>query len=86
MDEQFTVERARKVLREDIADYYSAVVGGLEPRIADRPSFLNMRDILAGLRTEMTLGEEPVTQETIADIAKQATQLAELALQRDEEP
>ncbi|TAE76492.1 MAG: hypothetical protein EAZ65_06885 [Verrucomicrobia bacterium] len=83
---QFSPERAKHVMREDIADYYSAVVGGLEPRIADRPSFLNMRDILAGLRTEMTLGEEPVAQETIADIAKQATQLAELALQRDEEP
>jgi len=34
----------------------------------------------------MTLGEDPVTQETIAGISKQATKLAELALQRDEEP
>jgi hypothetical protein len=86
VEAQFSPERAKHVMREDIADYYSAVVGGLEPRIADRPSFLNMRDILAGLRAEMTIGEQPVTRETVNGISKQAAKLAELALQRDDEP
>lgn len=86
VETQFSVERSKHIMREDIADYYSAVVSGLEPRVADRPSFLNMRDILSGLRTEMTVGEEPVTQETIAGISKKAGELAELALQREEEP
>jgi len=86
VEAQFSPERAKHVMREDIADYYSAVVGGLEPRIADRPSFLNMRDILAGLRAEMTPGDQPVTVATIAGISKQAAKLAELALQRDDEP
>jgi hypothetical protein len=45
-----------------------------------------MRDILSGLRTEMTLDEKPVTKETIAAISKQAAKLAELALQREEGP
>ncbi len=86
VESQFSVERSKHIMREDIADYYSAIVSGLEPRVSERPSFLNMRDILSGLRNEMTLGEDPVTQETIAGISKQATKLAELALQRDEEP
>lgn len=87
VETQFSVERSKHIMREDIADYYSAVVSGLEPRVSERPSFLNMRDILSGLRTEMTVDEEsPVTQETIAGISKQANKLAELALQRDEEP
>lgn len=84
VEAQFSPERAKHIMREDIADYYLAVVAGLEPRIAERPSFLNMRDILAGLRTEMTPGEEPVTRETIAGISKQAAKLAELALQHEE--
>ncbi len=86
VESQFSVERSKHIMREDIADYYSAIVSGLEPRVSERPSFLNLRDILSGLRTEMTLGEDPVTQETIAGISKQANKLAELALQRDEEP
>jgi hypothetical protein len=86
VETQFSVERSKHIMREDIADYYSAVVSGLEPRVADRPSFLTMRDILAGLRTEMTVGEAPVTRETIAGISKQAAKLAELALQREEGP
>lgn len=87
VEAQFSVERSKHIMREDIADYYSAVVSGLEPRVSERPSFLNMRDILSGLRTEMTVDEEsPVTQATIAGISKQASKLAELALQRAEEP
>ncbi len=83
---QFSESRAKQVMREDIADYYSSIVSSLEPRISERPNFVAMRDIFAGLRTEMTLGEEPPTKERIEEIHKQAAKLAELALQRQEGP
>jgi hypothetical protein len=83
VDKQFGVERARKVMREDIADYYTESVAGLEPRISERPNYLAMRDVLAGLRAEMTLneGEEP-KPERIREIREQAAKLVQLALQR----
>jgi hypothetical protein len=80
---QFSAERARKVMREDIADYYTESVAGLEPRISERPSYVKMRDLLAGMRSEMVLkeGEEP-TPAKIAEIKDKAKELANLALQR----
>ncbi len=83
VDKQFSPERARKVMREDIADYYTESVAGLEPRISERPNYLEMRDILSGLRNEMVIadGTEP-TNAKIAEIRKQAAKLVELALQR----
>jgi hypothetical protein len=85
VDKQFSAERARKVMREDIADYYTESVAGLEPKISERPNYLAMRDLLAGLRTEMVLqdGVDP-TPELMAEIRKQAAKLAELALQRQQ--
>jgi hypothetical protein len=85
VDKQFSVERARKLMREDIADYYTESVAGLEPRISERPNYLGIRDLLAGLRTEMVLeeGKEP-TPELMAEIRKQAAKLVELALQRQQ--
>lgn len=83
VDKQFSEERARKVMREDIADYYTESVAGLEPRISERPNYLALRNLLAGLRTEMVLkeGEQP-TKESMKEIRKQAAKLVELALQR----
>jgi hypothetical protein len=83
VDKQFSTERARKVMREDIADYYTESVAGLEPRISERPNYLAMRDLLAGLRAEMVLkdGEEP-TPEMMTEIREQAAKLVGLALQR----
>jgi hypothetical protein len=83
VDKQFSPKRARMVLREDIADYYTESVAGLEPRISERPNYLAMRDVLAGLRTEMVVedGKEP-TPELMAGIRKQAAKLVELALER----
>ncbi|RPJ34670.1 MAG: hypothetical protein EHM17_05670 [Verrucomicrobiaceae bacterium] len=83
VDKQFSPERARKVMREDIADYYTETVAGLEPRISERPNYLAMRDLLAGLRAEMVLndGHEP-TPEIMKEIREQAAKLVELALQR----
>jgi hypothetical protein len=77
------VERARKVMREDIADYYTESVAGLEPRISERPNYLKMRDLLAGLRTEMVLkdGQNP-TPEMMKEIRQKAAELVGLALQR----
>lgn len=85
VDNQFTAERARKVMREDIADYYAESVTGLEPKISERPNYLAMRDLLAALRTEMTVpdGQEP-TKEMMTEIRKQAAKLVELALQRQQ--
>ena len=83
VDKQFSVERARKVMREDIADYYTESVAGLEPRISERPNYRAMRDVLAGLRSGMVLkdGEQP-TPQLIKEIRGQAAKLVELALQR----
>jgi len=83
VDKQFSVERARKVMREDIADYYTESVAGLEPRISERKNYLAMRDLLAGLRGEMVIkeGEEP-TPEMMKEIRVQAAKLVELALER----
>lgn len=85
VDKQFSVERARKVMREDIADYYTESVTGFEPSISERPNYMAMRDLLAGLRTEMVVpeGKQP-TPEMMADIRKQAAKLVELALQRQQ--
>lgn len=85
VDKQFSTERARKVMREDIADYYTESVAGLEPSISERPNYVAMRDLLAGLRTEMTLedGKEP-TAEVMKEIRIQAGKLVELALQRQQ--
>lgn len=83
VDKQFSPERAGKLMREDIADYYTESVAGLEPRISERPNYTEMRDILSGLRHAMVVedGSEP-TKEQISEIRKQAAKLAELALQR----
>jgi len=83
VDKQFSPQRAEKVMREDIADYYTESVAGLEPRISERPNYTEMRDILSGLRNLMVVedGKEP-SKEQIAEIRQQAAKLAELALQR----
>jgi hypothetical protein len=83
VDKQFSVERARKVMREDIADYYTESVAGLEPRISERPNYLAIRDLLAGLRTEMVMeeGAEPDPGK-MSEIRAQAAKLVELALER----
>lgn len=86
VDAQFSPDRAKIIMREDIADYYSSIISGLEPRISERPSFQNMVDILFDLRTEMVLDGKPATHEQITKISTQASKLAELALQREDSP
>ncbi|MCX8496882.1 MAG: hypothetical protein ORN51_11935 [Akkermansiaceae bacterium] len=85
VEKQFSEERARKVMREDIADYYTESIGGLEPKISERPNYIAMREVLSGLRTGMVLEEgKPPTIEIIKDIRQQAAKLVELALQRQQ--
>lgn len=83
VDKQFSPERARKVMRKDIAEYYSDCITGLESKISDRPNYLAMRDMLEGLGKKMTLenGQEP-TPEMMKEIRKISSQLVDLALQR----
>ncbi len=83
VDNQFSPERARKVMRQDIAEYYSDCVTGLEPRISDRPNYLAMHDLLETLSKKMTLepGTDP-TPETMKETRKISAQLVELALTR----
>lgn len=79
----FTEERARTLMREDIADYYTEMVGSLEPRIAERPNFLRMRELLTTLREEMTLdtGVAP-TAADVDSILKVAKELSKVAQER----
>ncbi len=85
VDKQFSVERAKQIMREDIADYYTDSVSGLEPRISERPNYLAIRELLSELRTGMTLGNnEKPTPEKIAAIRKKANELVKLALQRQQ--
>lgn len=85
VEKQFSPERAEKIMREDIADYYTESVAGLEPRISERPNYLEIRDLLSGLRHEMVIpkGEE-ATPEKVKEIREQAAKLVKLALQRQE--
>lgn len=85
VDKQFSPERATKVMREDIADYYTEIVAGLEPRISERPNYLEIRDLLSGLRNEMVIAEGvPPTAERVKEIREQAAKLVALALQRQD--
>jgi hypothetical protein len=81
VERQFSEERATKIMREDIADYYTESIASLEPRISERQNYLQMREILSGLRNEMVIDDVP-TKEEIVTIREQAAKLVELALQR----
>lgn len=85
VDKQFSPERARKVMRQDIAEYYSDCITGLEPKISARPNYLAIRDLLERLSKKMNLknGQEP-TPESMKEIRKVSTQLVELALKRQQ--
>jgi hypothetical protein len=80
---QFSPERARKVMRQDIAEYYSDCLTGLDPRISSRPNYTTMHGVLEGLSAKMTLsrGQEP-TPDSMKEIRQTAAQLVDLALKR----
>lgn len=80
VEKKFTVERARTLFREDVADYYAESIGSLDPAISERPYILKMRELLQGLRTAMALeeGVEP-TEEAVQEMAKVALELVTIA-------
>lgn len=83
VDKQFSPERARKVMREDIADYYADTVSSLEPKISERPNYIQLRDLLITLKAEMTIPEgKAPTPENIKQLRSQAAKLVALALKR----
>lgn len=83
VEKQFTEERAKMIMREDIADYYTESVASLEPRISERPNYIKVREILSGLRHEMVLEDKEVpTAEKVAAIKQQSDRLVEFTLQR----
>lgn len=87
VERQFDERRAREIMREDIADYYASIVGSLEPRIAERPDFVQMRELLSTMRGSMLIDDDnPPTLERVVEIRKQSDKLADLALERSETP
>jgi hypothetical protein len=85
VDKQFSPERARKVMRQDIAEYYSDCITGLEPEISARPNYIAMRDLLESLSEKMNLqNSQAPTPEAMKDIRQISTQLVELALKRQQ--
>ena len=85
VNKEFTEERANQLFREDIADYYEGSIGGLEPRISQKPTFIAIREICSGLKVTMTLGpdEEP-SEDKVKEITAMAKKLATLALTREQ--
>lgn len=83
VSEDFTEERANQLFREDIADYYSSIIGSLDPRVSTRPNMVQIREICSGLRNTMTLAsdEEP-TEAKVQEIKEQSSKLAALVLSR----
>lgn len=79
----FSEERANQLFREDIADYYEAIIGSLDPRVSQRKHMVTIREICSGLKNTMTLAadEEP-TEAKVAEIKEQSAKLAKLALSR----
>ena len=84
VNQEFTEERANQLFREDIAEYYETSLGGLEPRISEKESFIAIIEICSGLKKTMTLGpdEEP-SEAQVIEITAQSKKLAILALTRE---
>ncbi len=82
---QFSVERSKQVMREDIADYYASVISGLEPRLSERANFVAMSEILGVLSREMVTDGNPATKERMKEIQKEAQKLVDLALTRQDQ-
>ncbi len=85
VDKQFTRTRAKELMREDIAEYYTEILGSLHPDISQRPNIVQMREILSDLRSIMVIEEEnPPTKNTVTEILKSAAELNRLAALRVE--
>lgn len=88
VQKQYSPARAKELMREDIADYYTETLGTLHPRISERPNFVEMREIMSGLRNDMVMDEEEkkvVTEAMVASILAKSAKLVTLASKRVEE-
>jgi hypothetical protein len=88
VQKQFSPERGKELMREDIADYYTETIGTLHPRISERPNFVEMREILSGLRNEMVMDDtekKVVTEAMVNSILAKSSKLVELASKRVDE-
>jgi hypothetical protein len=88
VQKQFSPERGKELMREDIADYYTETIGTLHPRISERPNFVEMREILSGLRNEMVMDDtekKVVTEAMVSSILAKSSKLVELASKRVDE-
>jgi len=83
VDKKYTIDRAKVLYREDIADYYEYSLSSLNPKLAKRQSFKDIKKNVTSLKTVMLLkeGQEP-TKSGVTLIKKHATALSELALKR----
>ena len=78
---KFTPEKGVTLFREDIADYYSESIGGLNPEISGRPYIKKMRELLHGLRNAMVLDiDTKPTAKQVAEVNEVAIELAQIAL------
>lgn len=80
VNKKFTVTRAQTLFREDVADYYAESIGSLNPAISQKAYILQMRELLQGLRTAMSLeeGEKP-TKEAVEEVGTVALKLVTIA-------
>jgi len=77
---KFTEQRAGRLFREDIADYYTEMIGALDPSISELPHMIKMRELLSGLRSAMTLAPNQVPKlDDVKEIQTVATELANFA-------
>lgn len=83
VEKKYTLERAKNLYREDIADYYEGSIASLDPRISERKDVMAMRLSIIELRDIMTLEEGATpTEDGVKKIAAAAKKLATLALTR----
>jgi hypothetical protein len=83
VEKQFSIPRAKELMREDIADYYTDMLGSLHPEIAERTNFVRMREILSDWRNTLFFDENnPPDQKSITEIRKSAAEMIEFASKR----
>jgi len=83
VEKDFTIEKAGKLFREDIADYFSVSVGSLDPRISEKNAMLTVRNLLSGMRSIMTLDEDEKPSEVmVKDVSKASKKLMAKILER----
>ena len=80
---KFTLDRAKILYREDIADYYEYSLSSLNPKLAAREDFAAIKKNVTSLRAVMLLkeGQKP-TEAGVKLIQKHAKELTALALKR----